>query len=610
MMSFTDDIRLFSTLQEVFGFSQFREHQELAVRSILENRDILMLLPTGGGKSLCYQLPALLKEGVTIVVSPLLALMYDQVSALKMMGVKAESLSSMQSESEIQMIKNELLDRKIKLLYVSPERMAARGFIEFLLQLNISSFVIDEAHCISEWGHEFRDDYRKLSSIRSTFPNVPIAAFTATATQKVKSDIINQLYLDDPALVKATAFRSNITISVKNREGNGQKQLLSIIEQKKGESGIVYAFSRKETEEIARFLRSKGVVTRFYHAGMSSEERTVVHKAFMNDTLQVVVATVAFGMGIDKSNIRFVIHTSIPKSIENYYQEIGRAGRDGLEAQTFLLYSMSDVVTRKSLIAKNDGNSDYKRVALQQLNDAIQFASGDVCRHKRIASYFGDTIEDCLNRCDNCLEADSAKYVDISLEGKKFLSAVFRTSQNFGAHYLIDVLRGSESEKVLSNNHNTLSVYGIGKDRVKQEWLTVSNRLLEIDALSQANFGVLKITESGVAILKGEKTVVIKEATLAPSKVQKSVLSSNVEMKSNKFERLRGLRYQLARDEKVPAYVIFSDKVLLEMSLTLPKTKEEMLSVAGMGIVKYEKYGEQFLDACRELSMGQTIQGH
>lgn len=601
MMSSTDDIRLLSTLQEVFGFSQFREHQELAVRSILENQDILMLLPTGGGKSLCYQLPALMKEGVTIVVSPLLALMYDQVSALKVMGVKAEALSSMQSESEVQIIQRELLEQKIKLLYVSPERMATSGFIALLQRLKISSFVIDEAHCISEWGHEFRDDYRKLSSIRSTFPNVPIAAFTATATQKVKSDIINQLHLNEPILVKATAFRSNITISVKNREGNGQKQLLSIIEQKKGESGIVYAFSRKETEEIARFLRSKGVVTRFYHAGMSSEERTVVHKAFMNDTLQVVVATVAFGMGIDKSNIRFVIHTSMPKSIENYYQEIGRAGRDGLEAQTFLLYSMSDVVTRKSLIGKSDGNGEYKRVALQQLNDAIQFASGDVCRHKRIASYFGDTIENCLHRCDNCLEVDSAKYIDISLQGQKFLSTVLRTSQNFGAHYLIDVLRGSESEKVLTNNHNTLSVYGIGKDSTKHEWLTISNRLIEIDALFQANFGVLKITENGVAILKGGQTVMIKETTLAPSKALKSESSLNKEMQSPEFEILRALRSQLAREEKVPAYVIFSDKTLLEMSQKLPKIKEDMLAISGIGMVKYEKYGEQFLDACKEL---------
>ncbi|MDP3465176.1 MAG: DNA helicase RecQ [Sulfuricurvum sp.] len=601
MMSNVDDIRLHSTLKEVFGFSQFREHQELAVRSILENQDILMLLPTGGGKSLCYQLPALMKEGVTIVVSPLLALMYDQVSALKVMGIKAESLSSMQSESEVQIIQRELLEQKIKLLYVSPERMATSGFIALLQRLKISSFVIDEAHCISEWGHEFRDDYRKLESIRSTFPNVPIAAFTATATQKVKSDIINQLHLNDPVLIKATAFRRNITISVKSREGNGQKQLLSIIEQKKGESGIVYAFSRKETEEIARFLRSKGVVTRFYHAGMSSEERTVVHKAFMNDTLQVVVATVAFGMGIDKSNIRFVIHTSMPKSIENYYQEIGRAGRDGLEAQTFLLYSMSDVVTRKSLIGKSDGNGEYKRVALQQLNDAIKFASGDVCRHKRIASYFGDAIEDCLNRCDNCLEVDSAKYIDISLQGQKFLSTVLRTSQNFGAHYLIDVLRGSESEKVLTNNHNTLSVYGIGKDSAKHEWLTISNRLIEIDALSQADFGVLKITEYGVAILKGGQTVMIKETTLAPSKALKSESSLNKEMQSTEFEILRALRSQLARDEKVPAYVIFSDKTLLEMSQKLPKIKEDMLAISGIGMVKYEKYGEQFLDVCKEL---------
>jgi len=608
MMSSTDDIRLFSTLQDVFGFSQFREHQELAVKSILDNRDILMLLPTGGGKSLCYQLPALMKEGVTIVVSPLLALMYDQVSALKVMGVKAQSLSSMQSEAEVQSIKRELLEQKIKLLYVSPERMAARGFIEFLQQLKISSFVIDEAHCISEWGHEFRDDYRKLSSIRSTFPTVPIAAFTATATQKVKLDIINQLHLNEPVLIKATAFRSNITILLKNREGNGQKQVLSIIEQKKGESGIVYAFSRKETEEIARFLRSKGIVTRFYHAGMSSVERTAVHKAFMNDTLQVVVATVAFGMGIDKSNIRFVIHTSMPKSIENYYQEIGRAGRDGLEAQTILLYSMSDVVTRKSLIGKNDGNSEYKRVALQQLNDAIQFASGDVCRHKRIASYFGDTIEDCLSRCDNCLESSSAKYIDISLQGQKFLSTVLRTSQNFGAHYLIDVLRGSESEKVLTNKHNTLSVYGIGKDRAKQEWLTISNRLIELEALSQADFGVLKITENGVAILKGEKTVEIKETTLAPSKVLKSESSLSKEMQSAEFETLRALRSQLAQDEKVPAYVIFSDKTLLEMSQKLPKTKEEILAISGIGMVKYDKYGEQFLDVCKELLMSVTTE--
>lgn len=593
---------LFETLKEVFGFSQFREHQELAVKSIIDNRDLLMLLPTGGGKSLCYQLPALIKEGVTIVVSPLLALMYDQVSALKVMGINAKALSSMQNEEEIRDIKSDLLGQKIKLLYVSPERMAAKGFIDFLLQLNISTFVIDEAHCISEWGHEFRDDYRKLISIRATFPTVPIAAFTATATHKVKADIIHQLQLDYPVLVKATAFRKNIEISIKNREGNGQKQLLSIIEQKKGESGIVYAFSRKETEEIARFLRSKGIVTRFYHAGMSSVERTAVHKEFMNDTLQVVVATVAFGMGIDKSNIRFVIHTSLPKSIENYYQEIGRAGRDGLESQAVLLYSMSDVVLRKSLIGKGDGNSDVKHMALQQLQDSILFVSGDVCRHRRIASYFGDTIEECQDKCDHCLQKDETHYVDISLQGQKFLSAVMRTSQTFGAHYLIDVLRGSESEKVLANNHQALSVYGIGKETPKAQWLSIANRLVETDALSQADFGVLKITQRGVDLLKGLEKVSIKEAALTPLKSPKVQSSSNKEILSYEFNTLRGLRYQIAREEKVPAYVIFSDKVLLEISIKLPKTKDEMLSIAGMGAVKYDKYGEQFLSACREMT--------
>lgn len=591
-----------TTLKEVFGFTEFREHQALAVQSIIENKDMLMLLPTGGGKSLCYQLPAIVKEGLTIVVSPLLALMYDQVSALKVMGVKAESLSSMQTEAEIHRIQKDLMEQKIKLLYVSPERMATRGFIEFLQQLTISTFVIDEAHCISEWGHEFRDDYRKLSSIRSTFPHVPIAAFTATATQKVKSDIINQLHLNDPVLIKAAAFRSNITIRVRNREGNGQKQLLALIRQREGESGIVYAFSRKETEEVSRFLNANGVVSRHYHAGMSTEERTSVHKAFMDDTLQVVVATVAFGMGIDKSNIRFVIHTSMPKSIENYYQEIGRAGRDGLEAQTLLLYSMSDVVNRKSLIEKNAGSDEYKRVALQQLNDSIRFASGEVCRHKGIAAYFGDKIDDCAEVCDNCLEAESFQIVDISIEGQKLLSTVHKTAQSFGSHYVIDVLRGSESQKVLSANHNLLSVYGIGRDRSKQEWLSITNRLIEIEALLQADFGVLKITEKGVAILKGKETVTIKETTLNPPKAPlKSEISVNKEMQSYEFERLREMRSQLAREEKVPAYVIFSDKTLLEMSQKLPDTKEGMLEISGIGMVKYDKYGEKFLDSCRKL---------
>lgn len=599
----TDDRRLYAMLKEVFGFSEFREHQALAVQSIIENKDTLMLLPTGGGKSLCYQLPAIMKDGVSIVVSPLLALMYDQVSALKVMGIKAESLSSMQSEAEVQRIQRELIEQKIKLLYVSPERMAARGFIEFLQQLKISTFVIDEAHCISEWGHEFRDDYRKLSSIRSTFPHVPIAAFTATATEKVKSDIINQLHLNNPVLIKAVAFRSNITIRAKNREGNGQKQLLALIRQKKGASGIVYAFSRKETEEIARFLNANGVVSRAYHAGMSTDERTSVHKAFMDDSLQAVVATVAFGMGIDKSNIRFVIHTSMPKSIENYYQEIGRAGRDGLEAQTLLLYSMSDVVNRKSLIEKNDGTSEYKRVALQQLNDSIRFASGEVCRHKGIAAYFGDKIDDCKGACDNCLDVGSFQAVDISVESQKFLSTVHKTTQSFGTHYVIDVLRGSESQKVLSTQHNNLSVYGIGRDRTKQEWLSIANRLIEIEALFQADFGVLKITEKGVAVLKGEEPVTIKETTLNPPKtLSKSETSLNKEMQSSEFETLRELRSQLARVEKVPAYVIFSDKTLLEMSHKLPKFKEDMLAITGIGMVKYDKYGEQFLNVCRELT--------
>ena len=553
-----------------------------------------MILPTGGGKSLCYQLPSLLMDGVTIVVSPLLALMYDQVTALKTNGVKAEMISSMQNEEEIHSIRQRLMDSDIKLLYVAPERFASFEFVNFLKSIKINFFVIDEAHCVSEWGHEFRIDYRKLNLLRENFPTISIAAFTATATPRVAADIKHALMLHEPVEVRGKIFRKNLHITVEPRIKDGKKQLLEFLANFKNESGIVYAFSRKQTEALAVFLHTNGIKARPFHAGLPTHVKEDTFKAFVRDEIQVVVATIAFGMGIDKSNIRFVVHMNLPKTIENYYQEIGRAGRDGLDSEVFLLYSGSDVVMQREFIEQLE-ESPYKQNAFNKIEQISRYATMEECRHNYIATYFEDDIENCKDACDNCT-APQSKQSDITVDAQKLLSAIYRTNQTFGQAYVIDVLRGSTLQKILDNGHDQLSVYAIGAEKSRAYWERVVERLMELSAVKRGEFRALILDSAGMKILKNELKVFIKEERLNLKPKKEFVVHKDEDLDSEVFEKLRALRAEIAKEEDKPAYIIFGDKTLKEMAKIQPKTKEEMLDVSGVGEVKFTRYGERFLE--------------
>jgi len=587
------------TLTHYFGHDSFRPLQEEVVDAILERRDVLMILPTGGGKSLCYQLPTLLMEGVTVVVSPLLALMHDQVVALKANGIAAEMLSSMQDLEESHAIEAKLKAGEVKLLYVAPERLTNSYFLSMLHQLNINFFVIDEAHCVSEWGHEFRENYRRLSLLKAQFPTTAIAAFTATATQAVEQDIATNLGLNEPMRVRGSLFRKNLTICARHRIKDGRQQLLEFLKLHSDESGIIYTLSRKSTESIATFLQSKGIEAKAYHAGLPTAEKNKTYGDFVADRVQIVVATIAFGMGIDKSNIRFVVHMTLPKTLENFYQEIGRAGRDGLEAETLLLFSAQDIVQQKAFI-EDLPETPYKQHAFNKLESMVRFANSEGCRHQSIAAYFDDRIEVCDNKCDNCTAPESQK-VDITTPARKLLSTILRTQQKFGLLYVVDVLRGSKEQRVLQNGHDNLSVYGIGEEYTKNQWLTIGDKLLELGAVTIGEFKVYTLTEFGVEVLKGAHTITLKKERLS---VQKATPKKRVtyfdDYDVEMYDKLRELRTQIATQKGIPPYIVFSDKTLKDLSSKQPQTKEEMLAIHGIGEVKYDRYGEAFLEVLQE----------
>ncbi len=585
-------------LKEVFGHDKFRAFQEEALNAILDKKDTLTILPTGGGKSLCYQLPSLVMDGVTIVISPLIALMQDQVRGLKSNGVAAEMINSSQDTATMQEVYEKLRNAEIKLLYIAPERLSAYGFIELLQELKINFFVIDEAHCVSEWGHEFRAEYRNLHRLKEVFPNTAIAAFTATATKKVQQDIVQTLHLQNPLQLRGQTKRDNITITSQKRVANGKEQLLDFLKQHQGSSGIVYAFSRKDVENVAKFLKEQGFRADAYHAGLSSEVREDVYHDFLYEKLDIVVATIAFGMGIDKSNIRFVVHMSMPKTMENYYQEIGRAGRDGLEAQTLLLFSKSDEIQRKMLI-DNLESVEYKELLYNKLKKMYTYASSSECRHKIIAEYFDDELEACGDICDNCLRGE-VEQVDITQEAMKLLSAIYRCEQRFGLNHVIDVLRGSKAQKILQFSHDRLSVYGIGSDRSKSEWSVIADRLFELDALETGEHRAIKIKEKGFLILQKKESVPIDAYKLNVKQEDKKELKK-ADLNDEVFEKFKALRFQISQKENLPAYMIFSDKVLFEFKEQLPQNKEEMLRINGVGELKYEKYGEEFLELSQTL---------
>ncbi len=589
----------YQVLKEYFGYDKFRPFQEESIDALLEGRDLLTILPTGAGKSLCYQLPTLMSEGLSVVVSPLIALMQDQVRNLQLLGIEAVTIHSDLSDANRTDIFSRLKSGRVKLLYVAPERLILPQFITFLKSLPLNFFVIDEAHCVSEWGHEFRSDYQQLSILKEHFPDIPIAAFTATATREVAVDIAKSLRLKNPLILRGNVFRENLHISCQPRQRNGRSQILDFLKKHPDESGIIYTFTRKESEDLARFLQTQNISAKAYHAGLEKEEKQRVYEDFVHDCIDIVVATIAFGMGIDKSNIRFVLHTSLPKTIESYYQEIGRAGRDGLPSRTLLLYNKSDEIQKKELI-QNTPNEHYRQILEQKLSKMYRYANSSRCRHKMMGQYFGDEVEVCGDKCDNC-QKEPVCMEDITTEARMFLSAIYRTGSRFGQNHLIDILRGSQSAKIAQFGHEKLSVYGIGTHRSKEVWRRIIDRLFDLEAITTGVHRAVVMKERGVDILKGKESVKIDAAQLIEPKRISKLKTEDDRPKDEKFEALRELRSKLAKEASLPAYIIFSDKTLLELASYLPQNKAEMLSINGIGEVKYERYGEVFLELCKKL---------
>ena len=587
---------LFDTLRKVFGFREFRPNQEQIVRAILEKRDVFAVMPTGGGKSLCYQLPAVILPGTCIVISPLISLMKDQVDGARANGIRAAFLNSSLSSEERDRVMHDLLSNSLDLLYVAPERFTLNQFRDILARVKISMAVIDEAHCISEWGHDFRPDYLSLSALVTLFPNLPVAAFTATATHLVQQDILDKLALRNPHLVRASFDRPNLTYDVRLKE-KVDVQLVSLLKKYADKAGIIYRTSRKSVDETAAMLQSQGFRALPYHAGLSDDNRKRNQEAFIRDEVDVIVATIAFGMGIDKSNIRFVIHADLPKSIENYYQETGRAGRDGELAHCTLLYAQGDISKLRFFVDAILDETERKR-SLDALAKVVSFASTSVCRRRTLLDYFGEHYPhyNC-NSCDICL--GTRELVDCTRDAQMLLSAIVRTEERFGAMHIVDIVLGANNQKIRDFGHNRLKTYGVGKGQTKKYWRQLIDELLaqKVIEKSEGLYPTLFLLPKAVQVLKNEESInVIRVVDKKNEKELYGKLDiSEGAYDQELFELLRTLRKQIANEQGIPPYVVFSDRSLRDMAVLLPRTAETMLSVSGVGEVKLERYGRQFL---------------
>ena len=592
---------LLEILRDTFGYSEFRGDQRAVIDSALAGRDSLVLMPTGGGKSLCFQIPALLRRGTGLVVSPLIALMEDQVGALRELGLDAAFLNSTLTGVEQRAVIARLESGELDLLYVAPERLMQPQTLELLRRARISLIAIDEAHCVSHWGHDFRPEYLQLSALADVFPDVPRMALTATATPATRKEIVERLALSRPDIYVSSFDRPNIRYFVQAKT-DARAQLKAFLENHRGEAGIVYALTRKKVEQTAEWLRKEGFDALPYHAGLSGETRAANQRRFATDDAVVIVATIAFGMGIDKPDVRFVAHIDLPKSIESYYQETGRAGRDGEPAEAWMIYGLADVVQLRQLVEASEAGEERKWHERQKLDALLGWCEATECRRRPLLKYFGDTLEGDCGNCDNCL-APPATW-DGKETAQKLLSAVYRTGQRFGAAHVVDVLVGNETEKVTNNGHERLSVFGIGKEKTQNAWRSVIRQLVVQGYLrvDQERYGAIVLTEASRRVLRGETGVRLREDPKEPARAKKKAKDSTAleEVSAGDrdlFERLRELRKQIAQEQGVPPYVIFHDSTLMQMVIARPERLDQLLELNGMGKTKLEKYGGAFL-AC------------
>ena len=590
------------TLSTVFGFSTFRPYQQEIVDTVIAGGDAFVLMPTGGGKSLCFQIPALHRDGVAIVVSPLISLMKDQVDALLANGVRAACYNSSISASESRDTLSRLHSGQLDLLYVAPERLMSNDFQQRLQQLPLSLFAIDEAHCVSQWGHDFRPEYVQLGKLRTLYPEVPMIALTATADPQTRYDVLQRLGMQEAACFAAGFDRPNIRYLVTDKL-KPAAQLTAFLDGHRNESGIIYCLSRKRTEQVAERLVAAGQSAAPYHAGMTDRDRAEVQEKFIRDDLQIVVATVAFGMGIDKPNVRFVVHYDLPKNIESYYQETGRAGRDGLPSEALLLYGYGDIALIRGLIEKG-GNPEQNRVELHKLNCMTGYAEPLLCRRRALLAYFGERREENCGNCDICL--DPPQQYDATEDAQKALSCIYRTGQRFGMGHIIDVLRGSNNQRLLSLRHDQLSTYGIGAEKSQEAWGFLIRQLVHLGYVKQdiANYSILSLHGSSHPVLKGETTLLLPQPRIKsrPEKIQRHSKKQLVDYDRELFERLRSLRKQLADQQGVPPYVVFGDTSLAEMTVKQPRDSQSFLTINGVGQRKLERYGQAFLNVIRTYS--------
>lgn len=591
-------------LRNVFGYEQFRAPQAQVIATLIAGGDALVLMPTGGGKSLCFQIPALVRPGAGIVISPLIALMQDQVAALKQAGVRAAFLNSTLDAESARAIEQQLLHGELDLLYVAPERLMLERTLDLLTRTKLALFAIDEAHCVSQWGHDFRPEYMRLSVLHERFPDIPRIALTATADTPTRREIIDRLGLGKARLFISSFDRPNIRYRISQGGGSAREKLLSFIRSEHaGEAGIVYCLSRKRVEEIAEYLANQGLGALPYHAGLTNDVRERHQTRFINEEGVIIVATIAFGMGIDKPNVRFVAHLNLPKSIEAYYQETGRAGRDGLPADAWMAYGLQDVITLRQMLESSDSGDARKRVERHKLDAMLGLCELTTCRRQALLSYFGETPVGACGNCDNCLNAPDTW--DATVPAQKALSCVHRTGQRFGVNYLTEVLLGKTDERIQRFGHDKLTTFGIGQDLTQQEWRGIFRQLISrgLLAVDLEGHGALKLTDACRAVLRGEERLMLRRETKPEKKPKKAKVQPrnayNTDIDSRLWEALRARRLQLAKAQGVPPYVVFHDATLAEMVEQRPQTLSQFAQLSGVGERKLAAYGEDFLEVIR-----------